>query len=158
MARKLGRITGLPVIHIDPMYYKPGWVPREKSQTRALVLAASEADTWVFDGNHHSTFPQRLARADHLIFLDMPTWLRMWRVISRTMRHKGKTRPDMAEGCPERFDSYFVFKWVGGYYWRTRPTDLALMQNSPAHVTCVRLTSRREVKRFLCQAASVALD
>ncbi len=149
LARKIGAATGLPVVHIDPMYYRAGWVPRPKVETRDLVLEAAAAEAWVFDGNHHSTFPQRVARADTLIWLDLPTWLRMWRVVARRWQYRGQTRPDMAPDCPERLNMYFLFYWVGGYRWRMRPKDAALMQALPPHVTGVRLQSRGAVAEYL---------
>lgn len=149
LARKIGEITGLPVIHIDPMYYRPGWVQRPKVETRALVLEATAREAWVFDGNHHSTLEQRIARADTVIYLDLPTWLRLWRTLVRVWRYRGRTRPDMAEGCPERFDFEFHFKWVGGYRWRSRAQDVALMQSLPPHATGVHLKSRSQVAEYL---------
>ena len=149
LARKIGAATGLPVIHIDPMYYRAGWVPRPKAETRALVLEASAQEAWVFDGNHHSTFPQRIARADHVIFLDLPTWLRMWRVVARAWDYRGQTRPDMAPDCPERLSMYFLFYWVGGYRWRIRRKDVEQMQSLPPHVLGAHLKSRRAVARYL---------
>ncbi len=149
LAREVGAITGLPVVHIDPMYWKPGWVQRSKEETRGLVLEATAREAWVFDGNHHSTFEARIARADTVIWLDLPTWLRMWRVVVRTWRYLGRARPDMAEGCPERFSLYFVLYWVGGYRWRSRPKDVVLMQGLPPHVAGLRLTSRKAVAAYL---------
>ena len=149
LARDIGEITGLPVVHIDPMYWKPGWVPRSKAETRALVLEATAREAWVFDGNHHSTFEARIARADHAIWLDLPTWLRMWRVSARSWRYRGQTRPDMGADCPEHFSAYFIFYWVGGYYWRSRRKDVALMKTLPPHVNAVCLKSRRQVAAYL---------
>ncbi len=149
LARNIGAITGLPVVHIDPMYWKPGWVPRSKEETRALVLAATACEAWIFDGNHHSTFEARIARADHVIWLDLPTWLRMWRVLARSWRYRGRTRPDMGANCPERFSASFIFYWVGGYYWRSRPKDVTLMRNLPLHVSAVHLKSRAQVAAYL---------
>ncbi len=149
LARKIGEITGLPVIHIDPMYFRPGWVHRPKAETRALVLEATARETWVFEGNHHSTLPQRIARADTVIYLDLPTGLRMWRTLARVWRYRGRTRPDSAEGCPERFDFEFHFKWVGGYRWRSRAGDVALMKNLPPHATGVHLKSRGQVAAYI---------
>ena len=151
LARKIGQITGLPVVHIDPMYYRPGWEPRPKPETRALVLEATAQAAWVFDGNHHSTFPQRLERVDHVIWLDLPTWLRLWRVVARTWRYRGQPRPDMAPGCPERFDFEFIFKWVGGYRWRSRPADASMMANLPPHCKGVHLKNRAQVNDFIQQ-------
>ncbi len=149
LARKIGEITGLPVVHIDPMYWKPGWVQRSKADTRALVLEATAAEAWVFDGNHHSTFEARIARADHVIFLDLPTWLRMWQVVARAWEYRGQTRPDMAPDCPERLSMYFLFYWVGGYRWRIRRKDVELMQSLPPHALGVNLKSRRAVARYV---------
>jgi len=149
LARKIGGVTGLPVVHIDPMYWKPGWVQRAKEETRRLVLEASAQEAWVFDGNHHNTFEARIARADTLIWLDLPTGLRMWRVAARRWQYRGRARPDMTEGCFERLNLHFLFYWVGGYRWRRRREDLALMQSLPPHVIGVHLKSRRAVAAYL---------
>jgi hypothetical protein len=55
----------------------------------------------------------------------------------------------MALGCPERFNFEFIFKWVGGYRWRSRAEDLALMETLPPHATGVHLKSRRQVAAYL---------
>ena len=149
LAQMLGDITGLPVVHIDPMYWKPDWVQRDDAETHALVLEAAAKDLWVFDGNHSRSIPDRLARADHLIYLDMPTYLRLWRVFSRTIKYWGRPRPDMAEGCPERFSWEFLTVWVAGYYKRSHARDVALLTSAPDHVKCYHLKSRREVRQFL---------
>ncbi len=151
LARDLGAITGLPVIHIDPMYWKAGWVQRDRAETTALVRKAMARDRWVFEGNHHATFPERIARADTVVFLDFPTGLRLWRVIRRTLRFLGKTRPDMGEGCPERFDAEFIFKWVAGYRRRSYARDLAVLEGLPADVRAFHLRSRADVRRFLAE-------
>ena len=149
LARKIGEISGLPVVHIDPMYYRKGWVQRPKSETTQLVLAATATEKWVFDGNHHCTFDARIAGADMVIFLDFPTWLRLWRVVLRTLRFRGKTRPDMTPGCPERFNREFIIKWVAGYYWRSHAIDLAIYNDIPAEKQRFRLKSARQVRAFL---------
>ncbi len=151
LARDLGAITGLPVIHIDPMYWKAGWVQRDRAETTALVRKAMAQDRWVFEGNHHATFPERIARADTVVFLDFPTPVRLWRVIRRTLRFLGKTRPDMGEGCPERFEAEFIFKWVAGYRWRSYARDLAVLEGLPADTCAFHLRSRADVRWFLAE-------
>ena len=37
--------------------------------------------------------------------------LRLWRVIRRTWRTYGETRPDIGEGCPERFNLQTLDFW-----------------------------------------------
>jgi adenylate kinase family enzyme len=69
LAQRLGEITGLPVVHIDPMYWKPRWVQRDIEEAQHRVRQAASAEEWIFDGNNSSTFRERLTRADTLIFL-----------------------------------------------------------------------------------------
>ncbi|WP_420959576.1 DNA topology modulation protein FlaR [Brucella sp. IR073] len=148
LAREIGERLGLPVIHIDPMYWKPGWVQRTPEETTALALEAARGEAWVFEGNHTATIPARLERADALVFLDIGTIRRLWRVIRRVMKHYGRTRPDMAEGCPERFDWAFL-KWVTGYRKNGRIRALKLLKTVPPHVRVFHLRSPAEVRAFL---------
>jgi len=154
LARMLGEVTGLPVVHIDPMFWRPGWEQRPMDETHALVREATACDSWIFEGNNSSTFAERMVRADTLIFLDMPTYLRLWRVIRRTIKDYGKVRIGSGEGCPERFNWEFLTKWVLQYNTMGRPRVLQALENTPEHLQVHRLTSRGEVRRFLAGAAS----
>ncbi|MEM9974519.1 MAG: hypothetical protein AAF771_10080 [Pseudomonadota bacterium] len=101
-ARAVGAKLGLPVYHMDrEVHWLPGWVERDREEKIARAIAILERDAWVFEGGHSATFAERLARADMLIWTDAPFWLRIWRVSWRCFRDWGKTRPDMADGCPE---------------------------------------------------------
>ena len=151
-ARMLGAVTGLPVIHIDPMYWLPAWEQRPMEETHALVRAAAKGESWIFEGNNSSTFAERMERADTLIFLDMPTYLRVWRVILRTIKDYGKVRVGSGEGCPERFNWEFLTKWVLQYNTMGRPRVLQALENTPEHLDVHHLTSRRAVRQFLADA------
>ncbi|MEE9454105.1 MAG: AAA family ATPase [Paracoccaceae bacterium] len=146
-AIKLGEITGLPVVHIDPMYWKPGWVWRDEAETRAMVLAVMAQDTWIFDGNHHRTSKERLTRADHLIYMDISTLQRLWRVILRTFKNYHKSRADMPLGCPENFEWRFLRRVVG-YYRRRRARDIAVLNTAPAHVKCYHIKRNADLEQL----------
>lgn len=148
VARMLGVKIGLPVIHIDKLYWQSGWRLRDREQTRLLVANAVKADAWIFEGNFSEMFQVRLERADTLIFLDLPTWLRLVRVLRRTLRDYGKVRPDMQEGCPERFDWDFL-KWVADYNRRGRGKALKLLNDAPADKRVLHLKSRQQIDAFL---------
>ena len=51
LARSLGQKLGLPVVHLDPMFWAPGWVQRDSTQTQVLIAAAAARDAWIFAGN-----------------------------------------------------------------------------------------------------------
>lgn len=150
LARRLGEITGLPVIHIDTLYWQPGWIMRPRDEISRLTNEAADQDTWIFEGNHSETMIYRASRADTLVFLDISTVRRLWRVLKRTVIHYGRSRPDMAEGCVERFDWDFL-KWVAGYRKNGRIRALAFLESAPQHLAKRHLRSPHDVKRFLAQ-------
>ncbi len=150
LARALGGITGLPVVHIDTLYWQPGWAMRPREQIGRLTIQAADQDAWIFEGNHSETMNYRALRADMLIFLDISTVRRLWRVLKRTVKHYGRSRPDMAEGCVERFDWDFL-KWVAGYRKNGRIRALAFLEQAPSHLVKHHLRSPHEVERFLAR-------
>jgi adenylate kinase family enzyme len=105
LAARLGEVSGLPVIHIDRIHWQAGWVERSKAEKTRLCHEAEAGERWIFEGGHSATWPSRLARADLLVWLDRPVGLRLWRVLARAVTQLGRTRPDMADGCPERLRS-----------------------------------------------------
>jgi len=153
LARKLGEITGLPVIHGDRFQFEGNWalVPDEERNAK-LDQAAMEA-AWIIDGNYSQTWPLRLSRADTVIFIDPPRYLRMWRIISRTFRYYGRNRPDMPEGCDERFDWAFL-KWTWEFDKKRRSNTLRFLETARNDKTVITLQSTRKTKEWLAKLAS----
>jgi len=149
LARELGRRLGLPVLHLDARFWKPGWVETPDGEWEALQAGLVAGDEWIADGNYLKTLPLRTARADTIVFLDMPRLLCLRSVLSRWLRSRGTTRGDMAPGCPERVDLDFV-KWIWNYRRRSRPGILArLREFEAAGGRVLVLRTRREVAEFL---------
>lgn len=154
LARLIGDAVDLPVIHIDPMYWNSGWVQRPREETRELALEAAQKDKWVFDGNNSATMQERLDRADTVIFLDVGTLTRLWRITKRTLRYYGRSRPDMAEGCPERFNWEFI-RFVAGYAKDGRLRALEFLSNVPNDKCIYHLRNNRDIRLFLSNIKSL---
>lgn len=107
-ARRLGDITGLPVVHLDRLYLKPGWVASAREAFYPLVRDALSKDVWIMDGNYGRTLPMRLPYCDQVFYFDLPRLLCMWGITVRVLKNYGKSRPDIGNGCPERFNWEFV--------------------------------------------------
>ncbi|MEO0386766.1 MAG: AAA family ATPase [Pseudomonadota bacterium] len=151
LARMLGQRLGLPVYHMDrDVYWLPGWEERETADRIARVEKIAARDAWVFEGSFSQTYGTRAARADVLIWLDTPLALRLLRVVRRQIRHSGQTRPDMAEGCPEKVSMLPGFLW---FMWRTarssRRKARAVFKTMPRDR--VRLTSARAVNAYVAR-------
>ena len=112
MARLLAAKTGLPLIPLDRLYWRRGWVEEDKAVWKARVAEALAGPAWIIDGNYGGTLTQRLASADAAILLDYPRWLCLVRALRRSLLGFGRAREDMADGCPERLDwGFFVYIW-----------------------------------------------
>lgn len=108
----IGQALGLPVYHMDrEVFWLPGWVGRDKVDQVRQVERIMPKEDWVFEGNNSRTFPIREPRAELLIWLDVPLWLRPLRVIRRNIVQRGQARPDMAEGCNEQLTMLPGFLW-----------------------------------------------
>lgn len=156
LARQIGAIAGLPVVHIDPMYWAPNWVQRERAETVALSLAAAAGDAWVFDGNHADTMDARMARADIIIFLDLPRGMRLARVLRRTWSQYGQTRADMPENCPERLDFAFLRDFVWNYGTRARPRAMEVLVRWHGKRRIYHLRSAGDLRRLMGDADFLA--
>ncbi len=104
LARGLGQVTGLPVFHLDQIYWQPGWVERSEPEAVKLVQNVHASEEWILKGNYLRTFPERMTLADTCVWLDFPIFLRMTRIAQRSIRYRGQSHPDLPEGCPERLN------------------------------------------------------
>ncbi|HEY5008664.1 MAG TPA: hypothetical protein VII42_11705, partial [Caulobacteraceae bacterium] len=73
LARRLGERLRLPVVHLDVLFWEPGWTEPDNEAFRTRVRAAIAGDDWISEGNYLSrTFDLRLPRAELVIWMDTP--------------------------------------------------------------------------------------
>lgn len=147
-SRRLGEATGLPVIHLDVLHWKPNWTEPDKAEWQKTVEAATKGDEWIMDGNFGGTMEIRMRACDTIIFLDLPRELCVYRILKRIVTYRRGTRPDMASGCDEKFDWEFI-KWVWNFPRDSRPKIEKLLAKYGAAKTLFHLKSRKDVENFL---------
>lgn len=152
-ATRLGEILKLKVIHLDALYWRPGWVEPPKQEWAAMVEAALKGEAWIMDGNYSGTLEPRLAACDTVIFLDLPPLTCMWRVVRRAVKYRNQTRPDMANGCQEQLDLEFLL-WIWNYRRRTRPKIVRMLSERGESVKVIWLQSSAQVERYLEQVSN----
>ena len=114
LARQLGEKYGLPVLHLDRIQFRPGWVEttREEKREKLTAFLDTHPGGWVIDGNYMKICAERrFAEADRILYLDFPRRICLFRVLRRWRMYRGVTRPDMGEGCEEKVDLEFL-RWV----------------------------------------------
>ncbi len=151
LARALGEKTGLPVYHMDHIHWQAGWIERSPEEKTRACHAVEAQDRWIFEGGHSRTWANRAARAEAIIWLDLPLWLRFWRVLRRTAIWHGRTRPDLPEGCPEGFNKETLPFWA--FIWRTRHRSRAAMarltDTHQGRIVVIRLRSGAEARALV---------
>ncbi len=155
LARRLGEKCGLPVVHLDKLYWTGEWEHLDKDDFDRVLEAELEKPEWILDGNFTRTLPRRLKACDLVVYLDYPTRVCLWGAIRRVLRNYGKTRPDMGGNCPERFDPEFL-RWILTFRREKRPGLLEAIRASGK--PCRVLTSRREAEAFLKTAEATLFE
>jgi adenylate kinase family enzyme len=117
LARRLGEITGLPVVELDKVFWRAGLAatPRGEWVAAQELLVANQR--WIVDGDlgRFDVVETRLRAADTVIFLDFSFWCCAHRAIRRSR---------------ERIDFWW---WVVAYRWQSRPVLLkAIADYSPS--------------------------
>ena len=123
-ARKLQSVTGLPLHHLDLIYWKSDRtiVPREEFLEKLHQIMAQEQ--WIIDGNYASTMEMRMQACDTVIFLDYPPEL----CLSGAQERKGKTRPDLPWVESNDLDDSEFMEYIRKFHELNRPTILSLLE------------------------------
>jgi adenylate kinase family enzyme len=127
---RLSEQTGLPLHHLDALYWSTGWQSSERNAWRAKVNELVRAERWIIDGSYGDSLDIRMPRADLVVFFDLPRYRCLWNLVKRRFKYAawtGRQRPGMPAGCPERIYGSFV-KWVWQYPSKSKPDVLAALE------------------------------
>ena len=150
LARKLGEKTGLPVVHLDQIWWEPGnWQHLEREEFDRRLQAELEKPRWILDGNFNRTIELRLEKCDTVVYLDMNRFICLKNWIGRVVQNWGHARSDMAPGCREWFDPEFAV-WIWNFNKNNRKRYYELLDGLEGKQVYI-LKSRRAVKKFLSQ-------
>ena len=150
LARQLGEKTGLPVIHLDRIFWSPGnWQHLEKAEFDGLLQRELAKPQWIMDGNFNRTMPLRLEKCDTAIYLDYNRFVCIFSWLKRVISNWGKTRPDMAPGCNEKIDLEFA-RWIWSFNKKYRKQYRELLTRQQDKNIYI-FKNRRQLKIFLKQ-------
>ena len=152
LARQLGEVLGLPVVHLDRLYWREGWQPVAEEEFDRLLAAELEKPAWIIDGNYRRTLDWRHSCCDAVILLEYPRRVCLAGVLRRVLRGWGKTRPDMGPGCPERLDVSFL-RWVWRFPKEEAEKTRQILARHPEK-PCYCLRRRAEADALVKQLAA----
>lgn len=154
LARGLAERLGLPLVHLDDHYWRPGWQRPAHEEWLAAVARLAAEERWVIDGNHFDTIEPRLARAQLAIHLDYATPLCLARTFRRGVRRlfgerdslPARIREDAGYRPAARIDWRFVRK-IATFRTTLRPALLDALARSGVRTITARTPG--ELRAFL---------
>jgi hypothetical protein len=151
LARRIAAHRGLPHIEMDALFHGPGWTERPTFVQDVAELAATEQ--WVFDSDGYSAVRDALwSRADTLVWLDLPRWQVMQRVVRRSL-WRGLRRTELWNGNREGLrawgESGHPVRWAWSQHAARRQL-IAERLGDPrwGHLTVYRLRSAGQVRTW----------
>jgi adenylate kinase family enzyme len=156
-AQRLSDITGIPVVSLDALYWKPGWTPSHPIEFDTRATEAARQPRWIMDGNYTSSGAGELRRsmADAVFWFDLPRRTCMTGILTRILTSYGRVRPEMAPGCPEKIDLEF-FRYVWTYRRLQRPKLLQYFAGLRPDQALICFTRRSQADRYLTNVAPAA--
>jgi adenylate kinase family enzyme len=149
LARQVGERLGLPVVHLDALFWGPGWTEPDNAVFRERVKAALAQGRWVSEGVYISrTFDLRLPHAELIVWLDQPRWLRFVRVAWRAFRYRKGGRVDIGPDCPENLEPRFL-RYIWSFDRVTRPRIEAELARLAPQTPVLRLNGDRQIAAWL---------
>lgn len=161
VGRQLARALGVPFVELDQIFHQPGWHELPLDEFRARVAEAVAGGRWVVDGNYSAVRDLAWARADTVVWLDLPRWLIMRRVVARTLR-RVVTREELWNGNREPLGNLYrvdptknIIRWAWVRYpvYRERYAA-AMVDPANQHLTFVRVRTPPEIEALLASAAA----
>jgi adenylate kinase family enzyme len=136
----LGQAFALPIIHLDQLYWTSDWKPRPDALFESEHVDVIGRERWVIDGSYLGSpaLAERLQRADLVVITSAPILTCLARVIRRSVRDRGRDRPDRPIGADEALSLTFLV-WVVRWSWRHRDLEDEVRRLAPhVHVAVIR--------------------
>ena len=142
--------TGLPLYHLDMMYWNADKTTVEKSVFLERLSDVLGQDVWIIDGNYASTMELRMAACDTVLLLDLPLEVCLSGAVSRI----GRERADMP-WIEESFDPEFR-QWILDFPRDNLPRIYELIEKYKSEKQIRIFHTRDEAEEFLSELSRSA--
>jgi adenylate kinase family enzyme len=157
LARDLGRILHINVIHLDRVFWGPGWKEMPREARIEILQKIVREKKWIIEGTYLGASEPRLKASDTIIFLDTSALLCFRRILKRYMG-EGRCHHDIPEGCHDKLSLFRILKVLVFPLKGKKALEqkLLLYESESRHI--IRLRSTKEVEDFLAQLEPQAIE
>jgi adenylate kinase family enzyme len=156
MAAALAELLGVPHVELDALHWEPNWTEAPTPVLRERVRESIAGDAWVVDGNYALVRDLVWARAEAVVWLDLPLRSVLWRYLRRTTR-RVRGREVLWSGNREHLSTHLFSRdsllwWILTTYRRRRREYPPLLAARP-DLVAIRLRSAGAADRWLAELA-----
>jgi adenylate kinase family enzyme len=149
LALKLHKLLHIPLFHIDQYFWKPGWQRPDREEFRKIHNQLSDGPEWIIEGMATRHFDYRLAKADVIIFLDIPLYICLYRIFKRALLNFGKVFFSSAPGCKERIPDREFLTYVWNFNRKQKPEVKALLNTYKNDKKIFVIKNQRELEELI---------
>ena len=145
-SKSLHNVTGIPLFHLDMMFWNGDKTTVEKSVFLERLLKVIQNSEWIIDGNYGATMDLRMQACDTIVFLDYPLEV----CLNGIKERRGKPRTDMPWIENEGEEDAEFIEFIKNYNEESRPKVMKLLDKYSDKDIFI-FNNRDEAEEFLNQ-------
>ena len=150
LSEKLGELLGLRVLHLDALFWRPGWVRTPEAEWDTIQRRELAGEAWIVDAQYDDMLPDWFDAADTIVFVDASPLQCLWRVSRRRLdAHPGTGVPAGSQPAPVHRALAKFLRGQWQYRRRVRPELLADLARRGNEQRVVVLRTGGDVRDFL---------
>ena len=138
-SRKLASVTGLPLYHLDTMYWREDCTHIDRTEFMEKQNDVINTEKWILDGNYRNTLENRIKAAELIFFFDLPTEICLNGALTRGERE------DMPCVLPPNDE---LKEFIVNYNKTTKPIVLELFNKYPDKMI-ITFHSHKDVDSYI---------
>ena len=151
LAARVSVVLGVPHVEIDALFHGPGWTPLETFEAEVARFSCGPA--WVTEWQYDAVRDLLAARADLLVWLDLPRRTVMRQVVSRTVRRRLRRERLWNDNLEQPLwtvltDRDHIVRWAWSTHHRSAVRVAELLRVRP-DLPVVRVRTRDEALRWV---------
>jgi len=147
VSRRIAEKTGLPLFHMDALFWKSGWTEVPEAEYRkAQEEILKNNPRWIIEGWVNPHLMERIVQADLIIYLDYVGWRAAWRYLVRAIKYRKVARPELPPDC---FDTFKLHRFLISLFRGERSEIEEALRMVNAEPKVVRLKSPRKMEQYL---------
>lgn len=145
---RLSRILCIDAVHLDAIFWKPGWISTPQPEWRVIVSSLIRRESWIMDGTYESTLDLRIPVSETVIVVERSRWSCLWRVLKRKATVDDRRRPDAPPG--QKLDHAFL-RYIWQYPAVTQPIVMDSIRQYGSDKPLILLRGLNDIEMLMRQ-------